>query len=153
MEGCLLKNKCCFILILFVLIVFNVSTVYADQVNPESLLFIQDYHSSISVTSKGYIAVAGWTRTSSVVEEIKVTLYLQYWNGSRWVDYISWTNTKTNTTYVFIGGTLRSGIDANLAQGHPVTMVGKATKGTTGTVQSISYSFLNLYRLYCCKLQ
>jgi hypothetical protein len=35
-----------------------------------------------------------------VVEEIKVTLYLQYWNGSRWVDYISWTNTKTNATYV-----------------------------------------------------
>ena len=46
-----------------------------------------------------------------------------------------------SSTIAYIGGTLKDGIDANLAQGNPVTMVGKSTQGTSGTVTSISYSF------------
>lgn len=48
---------------------------------------------------------------------------------------------SVSTTISYIGGTLTSAIDANLAQGDPVTMVGRTTQGTTGTVQYISYSF------------
>ena len=48
---------------------------------------------------------------------------------------------SVGTSIAYIGGTLRNAIDANLAQGHPVTMVGQTTQGETGTVQSISYSY------------
>lgn len=48
---------------------------------------------------------------------------------------------SAGTAISYIGGTLRSGIDANLAQGHPVTMVGQTTQGETGTVKSISYAY------------
>lgn len=48
---------------------------------------------------------------------------------------------SVSTSIDYIGGTLRNAIDASLAQGHPVTMVGQATQGKTGTVKSISYSY------------
>lgn len=48
---------------------------------------------------------------------------------------------SVSTSIAYIGGTLRNAIDANLAQGHPITMVGQTTQGETGTVQSISFSY------------
>lgn len=48
---------------------------------------------------------------------------------------------SVSNTIAYIGGTHEAAIDANLAQGHPITMVGKTTQGENGTVQSISYSF------------
>lgn len=46
-----------------------------------------------------------------------------------------------SNTISYIGGTLREGIDANLSQGHPVTMVGCSTEGSDGTIQTISYGY------------
>lgn len=59
-----------------------------------------------------------------------------------------------SNTISYIGGTLRDGIDANLSQGHPVTMVGRSTQGSDGTVQTISYGYtiegISFYDLAGC---
>jgi hypothetical protein len=53
-------------------------------------------------TVSGKITVYGETHTYNSVSKISVTTYLQYWNGSRWVDYLSWSSEKSNTSYVSI---------------------------------------------------
>jgi hypothetical protein len=46
-----------------------------------------------------------------------------------------------SNTISYIGGTLRDSIDANLSQGHPVTMVGRETRGSSGTITYISHAY------------
>lgn len=54
------------------------------------------------------------------------------------------SNHTAGTTIFYIGGTLRDGIDVNLAQGNPLRMIGAKTQGgagSTGTVELSSYSY------------
>lgn len=67
------------------------------------------------------------------------------WQNSGNIDAVFCVMRTNNNSFSnnisYIGGTLRDGIDAGLAKGHPVTMVGQTTKGNSGTVQSISAGY------------
>jgi len=71
------------------------SGVYAS-VTPYSQYLIQDMSSRVDSSSSGNLLISGSTFTFFTVDEVKVTVYLQRWNGSSWVDVGSGI---TNTSY------------------------------------------------------
>lgn len=94
------KNLYTIFIVVFAMMLFC-STVKAD-VQPDSLLFIQDYSSSIFINSNNNVVITGWTRTFSSVNEVSATIYLQRWNGSHWVTIASWRGSSTNDRYAIV---------------------------------------------------
>ncbi|HHX74210.1 MAG TPA: hypothetical protein GX699_04830 [Firmicutes bacterium] len=82
----------------FILLLVCATAVQAGDIKPHSLFLIWDYESFISVNSE-YVTISGWTSTYFTCNEVTTTIYLQYWNGSAWVDITSWSSTLKNTDY------------------------------------------------------
>jgi len=57
--------------------------------------------SNIKNMGNGTVEISGNTTTSVSVNTISVTIYLQKWNGSQWVDITGVSNSATNTNSVF----------------------------------------------------
>lgn len=56
----------------------------------ESLLYLRDWGCDINNTGNGSIVISGNTNANQNVGYIMVRLYLQRWDGSKWVDLGSW---------------------------------------------------------------
>ncbi len=69
----------------FLLLVFCCSGVYAG-VTPYSQYLIEDCSSSIAPSTSGNLLVYGRTYAYFTVDEVSITIYLQQWNGSSWVN-------------------------------------------------------------------
>lgn len=65
---------------------------------------IYDYYCSIDDAGT-YLYCEGATKAFNSSDRIKLTLYLQKWNGSQWVDVKSWSFSKTNAQSVIDGAT------------------------------------------------
>jgi hypothetical protein len=92
-------KKLLFIILLLVLILTSLHGQVAAEVAPESSFFIKSATSIINSWGDR-LSVHGQLHTFTTVDRVTVTSYLQYWNGSRWVDYLSWSNTRTSADYV-----------------------------------------------------
>lgn len=73
-----------FILLAVLLVLPSIAN--AEVVAPRSSELIWETFSRISVTSSDTIVLTGYTRTFFAVDSVKVTTYLQHWNGSSWKD-------------------------------------------------------------------
>lgn len=61
---------------------------------------LMNWGSSISNAGNGTVDIYGYTQTYFSVNTVKVTVYLQKWTGSQWVDITGITNSGSNTSYV-----------------------------------------------------
>lgn len=68
----------------------------------ESALYIREAFSDIAHTAGGNIVVIGRTRTYEPVHSVSVSITLQRWNGSTWVDLNSWSNSNSNSNYAVV---------------------------------------------------
>lgn len=80
----LFRKKVLFITMVL-LFVFCCSSAYAG-VTPYSQYLIEEANSTIAPDASGSLLVYGRTYTYLTVDEVSVIIYLQQWNGSRWVD-------------------------------------------------------------------
>ena len=94
-----MSKKIFWVLLLLVLLLSSSNLAFAFDFNPQSSTLIKSAVSEISSVS-GKISIYGETQTFNTVTKITVTSYLQYWNGSVWVDYLSWTATRDNANLV-----------------------------------------------------
>jgi len=88
------------VFIAFVLFVSIFSPVTAFEAEPQSSMKIKDAQTRIGITSTNRVWLAGWTETFFNEQKVSVTVYLQYWNGSKWVDYTSWSASNNNSDFV-----------------------------------------------------
>lgn len=70
------------------------------EVGIESFQYLMDFGCDITSSSGGYVTITGYTKAYSSVDYIKVRLYLQRWDGTKWVDLGSWIFEKNNTSNV-----------------------------------------------------
>lgn len=61
------------------------------EIGIQSLQYLQDWGCAINSSGNGYITISGFTNAYQPVDYIAVTLYLQRWDGSNWVDLGSWS--------------------------------------------------------------
>lgn len=64
---------------------------YQEEVDIESLQYLKDWGCDITSAGGGYINVTGFTQAYQNVDYIMLSLYLQRWDGSKWVDLNGWT--------------------------------------------------------------
>lgn len=69
------------------------------QVNATGGLILK-WGCDITNKGNGTVDIHGYTNTGITADSIKVTVYLQKWTGSNWVDVTGIANTAYNTTYV-----------------------------------------------------
>ncbi len=76
----------------------------------QAIYLISGYGSGINNLGGGTVSITGYTDTYSTVSSVTVTLYLQKWDGSQWVDltgqsYTSYsTASVTGTKYIAVAG-------------------------------------------------
>lgn len=77
------------------------SNTYVEE-NIRSMLYLKVWSTSITQFNGTSIQVTGDTDAYENVDTIRVTLYLQYWNGSQWLDagYID-TFENDDSDYVY----------------------------------------------------
>lgn len=78
------KKLASFLVMCFLLL--SCGSVTSTEITPLSQYLIDVYYSSIVPSSSGNLIVSGLTTTYSIVDEVSVTVYLQQWNGSTWVN-------------------------------------------------------------------
>jgi len=93
---------------------------------------------SISNVGNGNVEIYGYTQTYSAVNSIKVTVYLQKWTGSQWVDVTGITNSATNTDYVSAAKT----IAVTPGYYYRARAVHNATSGTDSDTISSTTSYI-----------
>lgn len=85
----------------------------AGGIGTESYQYLADGTCDIANAGDGVLTITGDTMAKQSVDEISVTIYLQYWNGLEWADIGGpWRYTDWNTSYV--GG----GLDINAQLGY-----------------------------------
>lgn len=96
--------------------------------------------STISNLGNGNVQIYGYTQTYSVADSIKVTVYLQKWTGSQWVDVTGVANSAAYTDYVSIG----KPIAVSAGYYYRTRAVHTATSGTTTdtTYSTSSYIYI-----------
>lgn len=80
-----MSKKLVSLLVLFFLLLSYGSVVSAEII-PHSQYLINVYFSTAAPSGSGNLIVSGRTTTYSIVDEVSVTVYLQQWNGSTWVN-------------------------------------------------------------------
>lgn len=68
------------------------------EIGIESFQYLMDYGCDITSSSGGYVTITGYTKAYSSLDYIKVRLYLQRWDGTKWVDLGSWLFEKNNAS-------------------------------------------------------
>jgi len=71
----------------------------AEPGNPgvQAIYLISKYGSSINNLGGGTVSITGYTDTFNTVSSVTVTLYLQKWDGSQWVDLTGQAYTNYST--------------------------------------------------------
>ena len=64
---------------------------------------LANWSCSISNPSNRNLGIAGSSTANTIVDQMTLTLYLQQWDGSKWVDIKSWTFNNSVTTYLSQG--------------------------------------------------
>lgn len=80
------------------------------------------------------------TIDGSVVADAHTTAW-QYGGNADAVFCVMRPGNSFRNTISYVGGTLKDGIDASLALGHPLVMVGQTTKGASGIITSSSAAY------------
>lgn len=62
-------------------------------------LFV-DWACQIQNNQDGTVTISGFTQAVTTSSNVQVTIYLQRWNGSSWVDINNVTKSLTNNSYV-----------------------------------------------------
>lgn len=70
-----------------------------DQVSATSGL-ISNCGTTIANLGGGNVSIYGYTQTYTTVSSIKVTVYLQKWTGSTWVDLVGTSNSASYASYI-----------------------------------------------------
>jgi hypothetical protein len=81
----MIKKRKGLTVILFLLFVLSPNNLFAEEI--ESTQYIQSGSSAIETTTSGTVIVSGDTKAYSIVDEITVSLSVQYWDGGQWVDF------------------------------------------------------------------
>lgn len=77
------------------------SSTNTNNLQTQSTMYLKSWESSISSLSGNIVRVGGFTESYSSVDTIAVQLFLQYWDGEKWVDEVNVGEFKnSNTTYV-----------------------------------------------------
>lgn len=100
---------------------------------------ISNWSTTIRKLDSDTVNISGFTQTYSAVSSIKVTVYLQRWTGSQWVDVIGVSNSASATTYVSISRAV------NVSPGYYYRSraVHTAVNGITETINSTtSYLYI-----------
>lgn len=108
-------------------------------VSPESVSgLLTDWTSSISNPSGSDLGIAGSSTANTIVDQMTLTLYLQQWDGSQWVDINSWTFNEYSTTYI------NKGINYTCTAGYYYRTRGvhTAIKGTQTETQNSTTSYI-----------
>lgn len=61
----------------------------SGDVGAQAVYLISRYGCSISNLGGGKVSISGYTETSNACSSVSVTLYLQKWDGTKWVDIAS----------------------------------------------------------------
>lgn len=87
---------------------------------------------TIANAGNGTVRIYGYTQTYSTVSSVKVTVYLQKWNGTQWVDVLGVSNSATSATYV----SATKEISVSSGYYYRSRAVHTATNGTTETTST-----------------
>jgi hypothetical protein len=101
----------------------------------QSTLYLKVWSTSITQLDGNFIQITGDTEAYEDVDIVRVTLYLQYWNGVEWLDaaYIdTFTNNDSHYVYGAKNATVESGYHYR-------------TKGVHYVNKSGSYEQVNSY--------
>lgn len=71
-----------------------------EKTSGVSSSLIKQWNCAIIDNSNRVVAISGETITYGTVDYLDVKVYLQRWNGSKWVDVTSRTYSDNNTSYV-----------------------------------------------------
>ena len=71
----------------------------SGDVGAQVIYLISRYGCSITNLGNGKVSIAGYTETYNTVSLVSVTLYLQKWDGTKWVDITnqSFSGSSTNS--------------------------------------------------------
>jgi len=86
--------------------IVNAESVKQDSikiVTPDSSVLISRAISHFQITPTDDLAIMGLTESYFTVDSIKITTYLQYWDGSSWQEADSWSSTRYNNDYAIVG--------------------------------------------------
>lgn len=72
----------------------------SGDMGAQVIYLISRYGCSIKNLGGGKVTIAGYTETYSNVSSVSVTLYLQKWDGTKWVDLVSQSYAGSSTNSI-----------------------------------------------------